>query len=160
MLLKQQHNGPGGQELYLHWECGEIGLDVVCDEHCFLLDAGFLRRLCNCYRKQIHRKRRVKLATRKITIQFIMRYILVVFMVGLNVPYNDKNLRDASISSIRQGQNSNLIIACIRSGVLSLLHFFQCLLYLCFFDGRRRPSTAYIYTRDYCMHLQVIETIG
>lgn len=119
-------------------------MDVVCAEYCFLLEAGFLRRLCDCYRKQIPRKRRVTVATGEITFQAIVLYILVVFMVGLNIPYNDKNLRDASISSIRQGQNSHPIIAYIRNGVLSSLHFFNAFFIFAFLST---ANDSYIFSR-------------
>jgi amino acid transporter len=67
--------------------------------------------------KHLDRDESIKLATRKISLRVILLYCLLVFTVGLNVPYTDFNLRDSSISSIRKGQNSPFIIAMVHSGV-------------------------------------------
>lgn len=64
----------------------------------------------------------IKLATRKIALRVITLYALLVFTVGLNVPFNDKALVDSSISSIRQGNHSPFIVVCIRSGITGLPH--------------------------------------
>jgi hypothetical protein len=50
-------------------------------------------------------------------------YLLVVFTVGLNVPYDDLNLNDNTINSIKRGQNSPAIISCIRNKVVGWPHF-------------------------------------
>jgi amino acid transporter len=73
--------------------------------------------------KHADRDESIKLATRKIALRVIVLYILVVFTVGLNVPYDDFNLQDTSISSIKRGQNSPAIISCIRNGVVGWPHF-------------------------------------
>jgi yeast amino acid transporter len=72
--------------------------------------------------KDLDRDESIKLATRKISLRVILLYCLLVFTVGLNVPYTDINLRDTSISSIRKGHNSPFIIAMVHSGVTGWPH--------------------------------------
>ncbi len=75
--------------------------------------------------KHVDRDESIKLASRKIALRVIVLYILIVFTVGLNVPYNDPNMQDPTISSIRRGQNYPVIISCVRNGVVGWPHFFN-----------------------------------
>ncbi|KAI9893089.1 MAG: hypothetical protein M1814_000636 [Vezdaea aestivalis] len=67
----------------------------------------------------------IKLATRKISLRVMLLYSLFVFTVGLNVPYNDPGLVDNTISSIRRGEYSALVISCVRGGVTGFPHLFN-----------------------------------
>ena len=73
--------------------------------------------------KDIDRDESIKLATRKISLRVILLYCLLVFTVGLNVPYTDQYLRDTSIASLNKGQSSPFIVAMVRSGVTGWPHF-------------------------------------
>lgn len=89
----------------------------------FSLQGFFTVSITAAENKHLDKDESIKLATRKISLRVITLYALVVFTAGLNLPYNDPNIRDTSISSIRRGQNSPLIIACVRNGVLGWPHF-------------------------------------
>lgn len=91
----------------------------------FSLQGFFTVSVTAAENKHVDRDESIKLATRKIALRVIILYTLVVFTVGLNVPYNDPNLQDQTISSIRRGQNSPVIIACVRNGVVGWPHFFN-----------------------------------
>ena len=67
----------------------------------------------------------IKLATRKISLRVILLYALGVFVVGLNVPYDDPLLRDASVNSLENGAHSAFILAAIRDGVTGFPSFFN-----------------------------------
>jgi amino acid transporter len=75
--------------------------------------------------QDLRRDETIKLATRKLSIRTILLYVLVVFTVGLNVPYDDERLRDTTLLGVPGGQNSALIIAAIREGVTGIPHFFN-----------------------------------
>ena len=65
----------------------------------------------------------VKLATRKISLRIILLYTLGVFVVGLNVPYDDTNLVDNAIAALNNGQYSAFTIAAVRGGVTGWPNF-------------------------------------
>ncbi|KAF2177156.1 hypothetical protein K469DRAFT_733062 [Zopfia rhizophila CBS 207.26] len=67
----------------------------------------------------------IKLATRKISLHVLLLYCLVVFTVGLNVPYDDKHLGDLTLFGVPGGQNSVFIIAAIREQVKGVPHLFN-----------------------------------
>lgn len=67
----------------------------------------------------------IKIATRKISLRVIILYSLAAFTVGLNVPYDDENLRDLTLLGVTGGQNSAFIIAAIRERVKGFPHFFN-----------------------------------
>jgi amino acid transporter len=72
--------------------------------------------------KDLKRNETIKLASRKIAIRVLMLYTLAAFTVGLNVPFNDSNLRDLTINGVSGGQNSIFIIAAVREHVQFLPH--------------------------------------
>ncbi len=91
----------------------------------FSLQGFFTVSVTAAENKHVDRDETIKIATRKIALRVIILYTLVVFTTGLNVPYNDVNLQDSSISSIRRGQNSPVIISCVRNGLIGWPHFFN-----------------------------------
>lgn len=72
--------------------------------------------------KDLRRTETIKLASRKIAMRSIILYALAAFTVGLNVPYNDVNLKDISIHGVKAGQNSIFVIAAVREHVKFLPH--------------------------------------
>jgi amino acid transporter len=67
----------------------------------------------------------IKLAARKISIRVIVLYALACFVVGLNVPYTDSNLKDLTIHGLGGGQGSVFIIAALREQVTFWPYFFN-----------------------------------
>jgi yeast amino acid transporter len=67
----------------------------------------------------------IKLATRKIVLRTVLLYALAAFTVGLNVPYNDPNLRVYAINDLPNGQHSIFIIAAVRAHLIGWPHFFN-----------------------------------
>ncbi len=117
---------PGAKSYTFTGDTGRlVGIWSAMNTIFFSLQGFFTVSVTAAENKHIDRDESIKLATRKISLRVILLYVLVVFTVGLNVPYNDDNLRDTTISSIRRGQNSPIVIACIRNGVVGLPHFFN-----------------------------------
>jgi yeast amino acid transporter len=102
-----------------------VGMWSAMNTIFFSLQGFFTVSVTAAENKHVERDEAIKLATRKVSLRVILLYVLVVFTVGLNVPYNDKNLQDQTISSIRRGQNSPIIIACIHNGIVGWPHFFN-----------------------------------
>jgi amino acid transporter len=75
--------------------------------------------------RDLGRDETIKLATRKLSIRVILLYVLAVFTVGLNVPYDDENLRDVTLLGVPGGQNSAFVIAAIRGRVRVIPHLFN-----------------------------------
>lgn len=100
-----------------------IGMWSAMNTIFFSLQGMFTVAVTAAENKDLDRDESIKLATRKISLRVILMYTLFVFTVGLNIPYNDSNLRDYSVNSIRRGQYSAIIIACVRSGVTGWPHF-------------------------------------
>jgi yeast amino acid transporter len=73
--------------------------------------------------KDLDKDETIKMSSRKAPLRVILLYSLLVFTVGLNVPYTDPNIKDTSINSIRRGENSPFIVACVRAGVVGWPHF-------------------------------------
>ena len=73
--------------------------------------------------KDLASEESIKLATRKIALRIILLYTLAAFTVGLNVPYDDPNLRDLNIYSLKSGQYSIFIIQQIYDGLYHWPHF-------------------------------------
>ncbi|KAF2274286.1 uncharacterized protein EI97DRAFT_435372 [Westerdykella ornata] len=65
--------------------------------------------------KDLEKHETIKLATKKLTLRITILYVLGTFVGGLNVPYNDPNLINIQISSIRAGQNSIFVLAAVRN---------------------------------------------
>ncbi|KAH8687915.1 amino acid permease/ SLC12A domain-containing protein [Tricladium varicosporioides] len=122
----QTTTDPGARTYTFTGDTGRlVGMWSAMNTIFFSLQGFFTVSVTAAENKHVDRDESIKLATRKISLRVILLYVLVVFTVGLNVPYDDSNLRDQSISSIRRGQNSPVIIACIRSGLVGLPHFFN-----------------------------------
>lgn len=102
-----------------------IGMWSAMNTIFFSLQGFFTVSVTAAENKDIERDETIKLATRKIALRVIVLYVLVVFTTGLNVPYDDINLQDKTISSIRRGANSPIMISCIRNGVVGWPHFFN-----------------------------------
>jgi yeast amino acid transporter len=64
----------------------------------------------------------VKLSGRKIGLRIVVLYVLSIFSVSLNVPYNDYPLGDLANYDLGQGQNSIFVLAAIREHVPVLPH--------------------------------------
>jgi amino acid permease len=65
--------------------------------------------------KDLEKHETIKLATKKLTIRITVLYLLATFAGGLNVPYDDPNLVNIQINSIRAGQNSLYVLAAVRN---------------------------------------------
>lgn len=72
--------------------------------------------------RRLETEETVKIATRKVALRVITLYVLLVFSVGLNVPMNDPEILDFAVNSIRQGNHSPFMVACVRAGTLGLPH--------------------------------------
>ena len=73
--------------------------------------------------RDLAREESIKLATRKIALRILLLYTLAAFTVGLNVPYNDPNLEDLNINSLKSGQHSIFIIQQVYDGLVHWPHF-------------------------------------
>ena len=73
--------------------------------------------------KDLDKDESVKLATRKISLRIIVLYTLATLTVGLNVPYNDPNLRIFASNSLPNGQHSIFIIGTVRAHLIGWPHF-------------------------------------
>lgn len=100
-----------------------IGMWSAMNTIVFSLQGFFTVAVTAAENKDLDRDESIKLGTRKISLRVILMYTLFVFTVGLNIPYDDSNLRDFSVNSIRRGQYSAIVIACVRSGVTGWPHF-------------------------------------
>ncbi|MCJ1468528.1 hypothetical protein MMC07_007157 [Pseudocyphellaria aurata] len=100
-----------------------VGMWSAMNTIFFSLQGFFTVAVTAAENKDLDRDEGIKLATRKISLRVILMYTLFVFTVGLNVPYDDSNLRDYSVNSIRRGQYSAIIIACVRSRITGWPHF-------------------------------------
>lgn len=67
----------------------------------------------------------IKLATRKISLRIILLYSLGAFVAGLNVPYDDPQLTDTSVTALNNGAHSIFVLAAIRDGVRGFPSFFN-----------------------------------
>jgi amino acid transporter len=65
--------------------------------------------------KDLEKHETIKLATKKLTLRITILYVLGTFVGGLNVPYNDPNLINIQINSIRAGHNSVFVLAAVRN---------------------------------------------
>jgi amino acid transporter len=75
--------------------------------------------------KNLETEETLKLASRKIVLRISVLYIMAVFTVGLNVPYNDAYLQDLNINSFPAGQNSIFVLSAVQSGLRGWPHFFN-----------------------------------
>jgi amino acid permease len=65
--------------------------------------------------KDLEKHETLKLATKKLSLRITILYVLCTFVGGLNVPYNDPNLVNIQINSVRAGQNSIFVLAAVRN---------------------------------------------
>ncbi|KAL9044869.1 MAG: hypothetical protein Q9214_002024 [Letrouitia sp. 1 TL-2023] len=75
--------------------------------------------------KDLEKRENIKLATRKISLRIILLYSLGAFVVGLNVPYDDPQLSDTSVSALTNGAHSIFVVAAVRDGVKGFPSFFN-----------------------------------
>ena len=75
--------------------------------------------------KDLETEESIKLATRKISLRIILLYSLGVFVAGLNVPYDDPQISDTSVTALNNGAHSIFVIAAIRDGVKGFPSFFN-----------------------------------
>ncbi|KAF2744533.1 hypothetical protein M011DRAFT_470381 [Sporormia fimetaria CBS 119925] len=75
--------------------------------------------------KDLEKHETIKLATKKLTLRITILYVLGTFVGGLNVPYNDPNLVDIQINSIRAGHNSIFVLAAVRNHLRHWPSFFN-----------------------------------
>jgi amino acid permease len=73
--------------------------------------------------KNLRKEETVKLSTRKIALRIILLYCLATFVVGLNVPFTDENIRDTSIIGVINGQNSAFVVATMLNHYRIWPHF-------------------------------------
>jgi len=74
--------------------------------------------------KNLAREETIKISSRKIALRVITLYCLCIFTVGLNVPYQDTQLRKlAEDDGIKGGHFSVFVLAAIREHVPVLPHF-------------------------------------
>lgn len=102
-----------------------VGMWTALSTIFFSLQGFFTVAITAAENKDLERDESIKLATRKISLRVILLYTLFVFTAGLNIPYDDQNLRDYSINSIRRGQYSAIMIGCVRGHITGLPHFFN-----------------------------------
>lgn len=65
--------------------------------------------------KDLEKHETLKLATKKLSLRITILYVLCTFVGGLNVPYNDPNLVNIQINSVRAGHNSIFVLAAVRN---------------------------------------------
>lgn len=75
--------------------------------------------------KDLETEESIKLATRKISLRILLLYTLGTFVVGLNVPYDDPQLREADVNAINNGAGAVFIVAAVRDGVLGFPSLFN-----------------------------------
>ncbi|OCK99929.1 uncharacterized protein K441DRAFT_652205 [Cenococcum geophilum 1.58] len=75
--------------------------------------------------KNLETEETLKLASRKIVLRISVLYIMAVFTVGLNVPYDDAYLQDLNINSFPAGENSIFVLSAVRSQLRGWPHFFN-----------------------------------
>ena len=75
--------------------------------------------------KDLETEESIKLATRKTSLRIILLYVLGIFVVGLNVPYNDPQLIDTNVNSFANGAHSAFVVAAIRDNVKGFPSFFN-----------------------------------
>ena len=75
--------------------------------------------------RDLQRNESLKIAARKISMRITILYSLACFVVGLNVPYTDENLRDFTFSSIKSGEHSAFILAAVRNHLRGWPSFFN-----------------------------------
>ena len=75
--------------------------------------------------KDLETGENIKLATRKISLRIILLYSLGVFVAGINVPYDDPQIIDTSVSALTNGAHSIFVVAAVRDGVKGFPSFFN-----------------------------------
>ena len=75
--------------------------------------------------KNLETEETLKLASRKIVLRISVLYIMAVFTVGLNVPYNDIYLQDLNINSFPAGQNAIFVLSAVQNRLRGWPHFFN-----------------------------------
>ena len=67
----------------------------------------------------------IKLATRKISLRIILLYSLGAFVAGLNVPCDDPQITDTSVTVLNNGAHSIFVVAAVRDRVKGFPSFFN-----------------------------------
>ena len=67
--------------------------------------------------KDLEREESIKLASRKISLRIILLYSLGEFVAGMNVPYDDPQIKNTSVSALNNGAHSIFVVAAVRDGV-------------------------------------------
>ena len=67
----------------------------------FSLQGMFSVSVTAAENRRLETQESIKIATRKIALRTITLYALLVFSVGLNVPFDDEEIQDSSINAIR-----------------------------------------------------------
>ncbi|PSN68423.1 hypothetical protein BS50DRAFT_492788 [Corynespora cassiicola Philippines] len=75
--------------------------------------------------KDLETHETIKLATKKTSLRITTLYVLCTFVGGLNVPYNDPNLVNIQINSVRAGHNSIYVLAAVRNHLRGWPSFFN-----------------------------------
>ncbi len=75
--------------------------------------------------KDLETEENIKLATRKISLRIILLYTLGEFVAGINVPYDDTQISNTSISALNNGAHSIFVVAAVRDGVKGFPGFFN-----------------------------------
>ena len=75
--------------------------------------------------KDLETEESIKLATRKTSLRIILLYTLGIFVVGLNVPYDDPQLVDTNVNSFANGAHSAFVVAAVRQGIRGFPGFFN-----------------------------------
>ncbi|KAG8528725.1 uncharacterized protein KY384_006412 [Bacidia gigantensis] len=75
--------------------------------------------------KDLETEENIKLATRKTSLRIILLYTLGIFVVGLNIPYDDPQIVNNDVNSFANGAHSAFIVAAVRDGVIGFPTFFN-----------------------------------
>ena len=75
--------------------------------------------------KDLETEESIKLATRKTSLRILLLYTLGIFVVGLNVPYDDPQIVNSDVNSFANGAHSAFVVAAVRDGVTGFPSFFN-----------------------------------
>ncbi|CAG8975003.1 hypothetical protein HYALB_00012135 [Hymenoscyphus albidus] len=101
------HTDPGARNYTFTGDTGRlIGFWSALNTILFSVQGLFTVSVTAAENKHVDRDESIKLATRKIALRVILLYALVVFTVGLNVPYNDIQ-RSAQFDEVKTPPSSS-----------------------------------------------------
>ncbi|KAJ2891124.1 uncharacterized protein MKZ38_000911 [Zalerion maritima] len=95
--------------------------------------------------KDVQLDETLKLSTRKMSLRIMILYPLSVFAAGLNVAYDDSQLRDLTINGVGGGQGSPFVIAAVREHIKVLPHVMNA--FFIFSAASTAMATLYIGSR-------------